>query len=301
MPLFLFNPEHDLCLSNGSPYYMPPESALRFAREGMEAMRLLYGDDVEVTDAAGLPEWLRSHPAPDGVVPWGWNSALRELLLRLGLPQSLVPSEEQLRQWRRLQHRATLLPLQPYAAAAASVEEVADRLSVEHDLVLKAPWSGAGRGIHWVRDRLTPQEENWIRKTVAAQECVIMERRHHVQYDFALEYMVSQGSVDLMGLSAFCTQSGVYRHNWLEPQESIWLHSGLSREREAELRGWLRQQVAPCYNGPLGIDLYRADEGIFVSEMNLRHTMGMVALRYAQRHPEAEGLLWTPAGMEPSL
>ena len=27
---YIFNPEHDLCLANGSPHYLPPASALKF-------------------------------------------------------------------------------------------------------------------------------------------------------------------------------------------------------------------------------------------------------------------------------
>ena len=41
---------------------------------------------------------------------------------------------------------------------------------------------------------------------------------------------------------------------------------------------WLDANVWPCYHGPLGVDLMVDPQGqVFVSEINFRHTMGMVA------------------------
>ena len=37
----IFNPEHDLCLANGTPHYMPPVSALRFAQQSASLMQIL--------------------------------------------------------------------------------------------------------------------------------------------------------------------------------------------------------------------------------------------------------------------
>ena len=41
---------------------------------------------------------------------------------------------------------------------------------------------------------------------------------------------------------------------------------------------WLAANILPHYHGPLGVDLMAcADGSIHVAELNLRHTMGMVA------------------------
>ena len=53
----IFNPEHDLCLANGDPNFVPPESALRFGRE-----------------CAGLNSWIETG---DGIIPWGWDAVLK--------------------------------------------------------------------------------------------------------------------------------------------------------------------------------------------------------------------------------
>ena len=48
---------------------------------------------------------------------------------------------------------------------------------------------------------------------------------------------------------------------------------------------WLAANVWPRYRGPLGIDLMvDAQRHVFVAEINVRHTMGMVAAALGQRH-----------------
>ena len=46
--LCIFNPEHDLCLANGNRHFMPPSSALQFAREGVSIMQVVYPEEVAV-------------------------------------------------------------------------------------------------------------------------------------------------------------------------------------------------------------------------------------------------------------
>ena len=126
--LCIFNPEHDLCLANGDRNFVPPQSALAFAREGTVTMRLLYGDDVPVIAADDYELWRRSNAQPDAVVAWGWDMRLKQTLLRQGMSESLMPSDEAVAQIRRLQHRSFLAPLQPHASAATSVDQVAELL-----------------------------------------------------------------------------------------------------------------------------------------------------------------------------
>jgi hypothetical protein len=54
--LAIFNPEHDLCLANGDANYVPPASALRFARQEAHLMKALYGDDT-IALAAEDVDW----------------------------------------------------------------------------------------------------------------------------------------------------------------------------------------------------------------------------------------------------
>ena len=70
--------------------------------------------------------------------------------------------------------------------------------------------------------------------------------------------------------------------------------------REAE--AMVADFVGSSYNGylgPVGVDMfvYHDAEGYHLNpcvEINLRHTMGMVAHAIAQRHTERHGELWSP-------
>ena len=42
MQLCIFNPEHDLCLASGRALYIPPRSAVDFARRDAHLMQALY-------------------------------------------------------------------------------------------------------------------------------------------------------------------------------------------------------------------------------------------------------------------
>ena len=294
--LCVFNPEHDLCLANGDCNFVPPSSAVDFARRGGEVMRILYGDDAEVISADGYAEWRNQQPCdPLEIITWGWDARLKQVLMKQGAPEQLMPSDEQLTRIRELQHRKTIMSLQPKAWCVYSADEVR-RLLVECGrLVLKAPWSGSGRGLRWVDGVLSGHDEAWIAKTVALQRCVIVEIREVVVDDFALEFNLSAGVVSLVGLSLFKTQSGVYRCNVLLTDDEIRRHLQLPHSVEYAICQWLRLYVAPYYNGPVGIDLIKNSDGDFcVSEMNLRHTMGLVAHRLLISRPELHGTSWSP-------
>ena len=77
--IYIFNPEHDLCLADGTEDFIPPAAVLQFAQQG---------------------EWIAKYmPVPQDagrVVPWGWNRALRKRLLGQGFSLHELPSDEQL-------------------------------------------------------------------------------------------------------------------------------------------------------------------------------------------------------------
>ena len=293
--LCIFNPEHDLCLANGGPHFVAPASALAFAREGASIMQLLYPGAIALAadqvDSRCVAEWLQQSDGSGqpAIMPWGWNIALVTRLLKAGVPRSLMPDDATLARWRTLQHRSTLLPLQPDSHAVQTPEQVEALLVRMPHLVLKAPGSGSGRGLRWVSHSLTPHDRQWILKTVASQQCVVAEPRRRVVSDFALEYYVENGRLRFEGYSLFESEHGVYRANLL-PDDEIARRVGYTPAMRERLEGWLADSIAPCYEGPLGVDhMLDGDGNIHVGELNLRHTMGLVAHRYLAAHPGAQG------------
>lgn len=268
MRLCVFNPEHDLCLAKGRWNYVPPRSAVDFARRDASLMSVLYPDAV---CTSVYDDFL--HSQLDEITAWGWDAVVKHELLKRGIPAALLPSDDEINTIRELQHRSTVLPLQPDCHEVHSIEDMESLLKKSEHWVMKAPWSGAGRGLRWVHGTLSAIDRDWLLKTVAAQRCVIAEPRRDVAADLALEYM--DGA--FFGYSYFKTGSGVYKENVPWKDEQIEAAFPV-REARSRIEPWLAANVWPRYRGPLGVDLMVSPDGtIYVSEINFRHTMGMVA------------------------
>ena len=284
MRLCIFNPEHDLCLAKGRAHYVPPRSAVDFARRDADIMSVLY-PEAECCSVYDLAEKLSTFHFPlSTVIPWGWNAVVKHELRKRGIDEELLPTDEEIDIIRELQHRSTVLPLQPDCHEVRSIEEMESLLRRREHWVLKAPWSGAGRGLRWVHGGLTAIDRDWLLKTIATQRCVIAEPNRREAgdrsganlssvADVALEYM--DGA--FFGYSYFKTGSGVYKENvlWTDAQIEAEFPVREARER---IEPWLVANVWPRYRGPLGVDLMVDARGLFfVAEINFRHTMGMVA------------------------
>ncbi len=293
----IFNPEHDLCLANGGAHFVPPQSALRFADEGAALMGILYPEAVCIpASQAGESYQRHSEQERMEIIPWGWNLALKTTLLKQHIPERLLPSDQYLATLRALQHRTTVLPLQPDTRAVVSPDEVAELLLQHPALVLKSPWSGSGRGLRWVTNKMSDHDRLWLQKVVRAQRCVLAEPRRDVADEFALEYYVQHGELRFVGFSLFASANGVYQHNILLPDSQIATRVNFSDSDRHALESWLTQHIAPHYSGPLGVDyLHTTDGRNHLSELNLRHTMGLLAHEYLRQHPAAEGTDFSPS------
>lgn len=292
--LAIFNPEHDLCLANGNAHYVPPRSALDFAQSSAHLMQCLYPDAL-CTSVPNIVNSQLSTLNTQLIVPWGWNAVLKTQLLKQGFPEEALPSDEKLDCWRNLQHRATWLALQPDCCAVTMPEGVGEMLSKHHAVVLKAPWSGSGRGIRWVTEKMSDHDRMWLQKVVREQRCVIVEPRRQVRENFALEYRVASGALSFVGYSLFQSASGVYQGNLLLSDEEIERRVALPPSHRRSVEDWLQKHIAPHYEGPLGVDFILDTSGFHhLAEINLRHTMGLVAHEYLRQHPASAGRVWEP-------
>ena len=273
MKLCVFNPEHDLCLAKGRWNYIPPRSAVEFACRDASIMSVLYPNAV-CTSVYDFQFSIFNFQL-DEVVAWGWDAVVKHELIKRGIPAELLPTDEEIETIRELQHRSTVLPLQEGCHAVKSVEEMESLLREREHWVMKAPWSGAGRGLRWVHGALTAIDRDWLLKTVANQRCVIAEPRREVVADVALEY-----NSQFTGYSYFKTGSGVYKENIAMTDDRIveTFRETALQQTKARVEAWLKENVVPRYRGPLGVDLMVcADGSVHVAEINFRHTMGMVA------------------------
>ena len=281
---YIFNPEHDLCVANGDENFVPPRSAVGFAKENMD-----------------LSEYLeRPNKQRRQIIPWGWNQVIKKRLINEGVDPATLPSEEELQFIRTHSRREFALEVHSrlsggdlqvigpdYRTTATSVGEIEAFIWANGSAVLKSPLSGSGKGIRFVRERLSESDEGWCRKTLAKHGSVIVERRFEITKECAMLFECHHEGIDFIGYSLFESRNGAYSRNILASNEEIEdiIAGYVSRDTLAAVREDLTSILADTlvghYEGFLGVDQIICQAGspalVPVSEINLRMTMGLIA------------------------
>lgn len=319
--LHIFNPEHDLALAANLSNFTSPHAGrqLRTDLGYLPALWAEEGDYVLVDNVEEADKAFRRlmHRPFDGfiekrhlcrmndhevtVCPWGWDLALRSYLLRYGLPESMVATEQEIAEIRRLSHRREALSLLEVlqregttgvAYMADSVATVQSMVQSMGRVVVKAPWSSSGRGVRFVEGQLSPNTANWISGVIEKQHDIMLEPYYNKVKDFGMEFESDGcGQVSYLGLSLFHTSNGAYTGNILASEEekremiSRYLSVDLLDSVQEDVCHILGKRLNGKYQGPFGIDMMvvaRDDRQGFLLhpcvEINLRRTMGHVAL-----------------------
>ena len=282
--IYIFNPEHDLCIANGDENFVPPRSAVGFSKENED-----------------LSEWLkRPNKQRRQIIPWGWNHALKKRLINEGFAPATLPSEEELQFIRTHSRREFALDVHSrlscedshvvgpyYRIVATSLSEIEAFISANGSAVLKSPLSGSGKGIRFVRERLSESDKGWCRRILGKQGTVIVERRFEIIKECAMLFECHHEGIDFIGYSLFESRNGAYSKNILASNEDIeaMIAGYIPRDTliavREDLTAILADTLAGHYEGFLGVDqmICQADSPVFVpvSEINLRMTMGLIA------------------------
>ena len=163
--------------------------------------------------------------------------------------------------------------------------------------VLKTPYSSSGRGLLWCTEGLSEKESAWVQGAIRRQGAISVERGLDKVLDFAMEFQVEEtGAVSYEGLSLFETaERGAYTGNRLASEAQLrqtllnYVEEPLFEQVKQTLSQLLKVLYAPYYQGYIGVDMliYRTETGAFAwhpcVEINMRYTMGLVALKLAQR------------------
>ena len=283
-PFYIFNPEHDLCIANGDENFVPPRSAMGFAEENID-----------------LSEYLkRPNKQRRQIIPWGWNHALKKRLINQGVDPASLPSEEELQFIRSHSRREFALEvhsrlncadsqvIEPdYRIVATDVSEIEAFIAANGSAVLKSPLSGSGKGIRFIRERLSESDEGWCRRTLDKQGSVIVERRFEIIKECAMLFECHHEGIDFIGYSLFESRNGAYSKNTLASNEDIediiagYIPRDMLIAVREELTGILADTLVGHYEGFLGVDqiiCHAASPTLVpVSEINLRMTMGLIA------------------------
>ena len=281
---WIFNPEHDLCIANGDENFVPPRSAVGFAKENMDLTEYL----------------MRPNKQRRQIIPWGWNHSLKKRLINEGIDPAALPSEEELQFIRTHSRREFALDVHShlwcgdpqvlgpdYRIVATSVNEIEVFISANGSAVLKSPMSGSGIGIRFIREKLSESDEGWCRRTLDKQGSVIVERRFEIIKECAMLFECHHEGIDFIGYSLFEARNGAYSKNILASNEEIedMITGYIPRDTLIAIRENLTAILADTlvghYEGFLGVDqiICQADSPVYipVSEINLRMTMGLIA------------------------
>lgn len=326
MVLHIFNPSHDEALGFGSPYYVPTKAAMLLARERCTLPELWAspGDAILLTDDRErpvandsdkpflyiykrelTPKFIRKITR---IEPWGWNAYLRHTLRRIGIPDSLLPNDEELAHRRRLSSRETAIALlhrltsedktlAGRATWCTTIEDAWTAVRTYGRAMAKSPWSSSGRGVFRVEseDNVIPADAR-MRNIITQYGGIAIEEYCERIQDFALEfYAHPERTISYAGLSVFNTSvGGNYLGNIDGTQSEL-------QDRINHLIPWskvetciarliyhLQALIDGNYCGPLGVDLMIVKkDGVNLLhpcvEINLRNTMGHIALLINER------------------
>jgi len=327
MILHVFNPEHDIALAAHLKNFTAPHAGrqLRHDLGFLPALWAEADDVVLVDDIESIPRSWRyrcrcrlvekrelARLKFDAIEPWGWDLALRANLVRYGVDERLLPSEDAIEQIRVLSHRrvsAWLLPLLRVdgtvgeAFECTTADDVDKLIGRYGRVVLKAPWSSSGRGLRFVTEM--NHIEGWLKNLLATQGSVMLEPYYNKVKDFGMElYSDGNGNVGFLGLSLFHTANGAYTGNVLATEKakrewiSDYLPTTLLDAVQEQVCRLLGERFRECYSGPFGIDMMivaRDDRDGFLLhpcvEINLRRTMGHVALSLSPSDDEVKRVM----------
>lgn len=323
--LYIFNPWQDMALANFTPYYRVPAEIVRMSND-LSFLPLWYAPDGALIYVADIftVETFRSQIADfkdfsserfvsDTVSyeinPWGWSPALVHKLSVGGADISSLPDSVFLDKIRYFSGRQRCVEVLSQLSCVDGIcgkafccnklEEVRMYLEANGSLILKAPWSGSGRGLYRVcRQSWNANAEGWISRILRTQGCVMAEPIYNKVCDFAMEfYSSSEGDVTFAGYSLFETDDfGNYKQNILMSDASIEEHLlsyGITSATLHEVRKKLIEifsgMVSGHYTGYFGVDMMicSQNDGILLHpcvEINMRMNMGVVSRIFFDRY-----------------
>lgn len=322
MELHIFNPENDLALADGSANYRAPLHAERIASDlatlplwfAPAADTVLlpfeihhqYHKHISAIFDIATPYSEESRELVTGAIPWGWSAQAKRRLLQIGINEAVLPSDKSIEAIRRLSNRKSSIRIlsllrekgietPPLPQYFTEISDVTRFICNRDRCVVKAPWSGSGKGILWGIGRVEPPMENFCKGIIRRQGGVVCEEFLNCVKEFAMEFLVSDDKVSFAGYSLFNTVKGGYSGNVLATDIEIErIITGyipateLEKVKEA-LESILHGMFDGIgYKGFLGIDMmiYESETGIALNpcmELNLRMNMGLVSRIFYDR------------------
>lgn len=252
----------------------------------------------------------------DYVDPWGWDYSLYSRVLNSLCKVMRMPSREDIERTMALSHRRTaammLSKLRSFPGTVGEAVECDNIGSVaEHiahfngNVVLKAPWSSSGRGVRFINKAMDNATARWVGNTLAKQKSIMVEPLYRRVADLGMEFnSLGNGTAEYLGLSLFSTSNGAYTGNVVatEPRKREMLGKYIDASLLDNISAFVCSDAFSAltsqYKGPFGIDMMivtgEDNKGFLLHpcvEINLRRTMGHLALCLTPSDDDVEGLM----------
>lgn len=280
----LFNPSNDMALAANVREYTPPKR-IRLMEEQLQDL---------------------AHCWEEG--PWGWSMATKQRYLKMGIGEELLPSDEWLKEVRRLasrefscQYLKELLKAVPSERLLGREMRFCTDIDEEKEgRIYKSLWSSSGRGIFTAdglsRDHLRERLEGLL----SAQGGYVEDRFYENKLqDCAMEFkMVAEDKVEFLGYSVFkAERNGTYQYNIVESQQTLRRMIGVEDDLLEALIEYHKVQLGKtAYRGYVGIDMLTTEDGCLhpVVEINFRMNMGILALMLYEKYGSRANVQLTP-------
>ena len=306
MILHIFNPENDLALADGGANYCPPPAAaqiaydlaslpLWFAGEDNAVIlpdehHLRFYNEMSAQFALASPYEASQAGSVEYCRPWGWSPQIIEAIRALSNRCSSI------RILAALGERGVELP--PMPQYLQDTDAVAAFVNSLPRCVVKAPWSGSGKGIAWGIGRVETPMEHFYKGVIRRQGGVVCEHFLSSVQEFAMEFYAGERGVSFVGYSLFDAAKGSYSGNLLA--EDCHIECVLSQlisldtihSVRVHLEDILSEMLAGSgYCGYLGVDMMIYNDGGHLRlnpcmELNLRMNMGVVSRLFHNNYVE---------------
>lgn len=191
----------------------------------------------------------------------------------------------------KAKHKATVSP-NAIPEIVTNINRIEERIDNNEQLVIKLPWSSAGRGMLIVKkDLYSSANRHWIEAGIASQGFVMLEPWFDRKADFSFLFEYSNKKAHFLGVTAFETGTkgqffGNYVH-WPDNEIPV-LTEALTQDVMADMVSLLSDALEHAhmdelFEGRLGIDamLVWDNNSLLIHpcvEINFRPTIGHVAL-----------------------
>ena len=222
MKLYIFNPENDLALADGGFSYCPPPAAMSIAKDlaslplwyaGKDDVVFLSNGHLQFRDTMATMFELpcayatSMKSAVTALSPWGWSAQMRHRFFKaMRFGKGLLPSDAEIERMRNLSSRVLTIDVLTELRAAGidtpplprymnNLDNVITFVDSHDRCVVKAPWSGSGKGIMWGIGHAEEPLVHFCKGVIRRQGGVVCEHFLNVKQEFAMEFYADVAGV----------------------------------------------------------------------------------------------------------